>query len=155
MLQPIAQEVLDAAIQIVEAHADDSWLEWCSVLMPSFVARVNEARLLLERREQEEREREAEAQRERDLQARRAAEALERERLRQRREVEDDGLSPSTGRVAARKTSRSTIGDGEESPSKSTPRPRRDRRFVEWPLAADDTHQNPAFSAYDGAQLVS
>jgi hypothetical protein len=80
---------------------------------------------------------------------------VERERHRRQQEVDASGLSPSAGRVATRKTSKSSIEvEGASQAGTAVAARPRDRSST-WPAASDEKHQNPVFQAPAGAKLVS
>jgi hypothetical protein len=143
-------DMIRRASRVIEAVADNSWMEWGSMLMPTFVEKARAAQEALARREREEQglrdreeqERHAEADRLRE-----EAQSLERERVRRQREVDLALLSPTASRAASRKTSRSSMVEEDQLEDEST----------RWPMPNTETHQNPNFSAseYVGAKLVS
>jgi len=105
--------MVQEAANLVETVADDWWLEWGAPLMPSFVQRAEEAReyeaeqkhLKVERLKTQQRRKRVEAERVR-------REEQEKERL--ARETAASRLSPTSSRVAARKTSNSSFAEEEE-----------------------------------------
>ena len=136
------------ASQVVEAVAEDSWMEWGSILMPTFVAKAREAQELVARREREEqevRDREEQQRRAQADRLREQAQGLERERLRRQRDTDIARLSPTSSRAALRKTSKSSMVEEDQLESESTG----------WPMPNTATRQNPNFPAFDGAKLVS
>ena len=119
--------MVDRAIQVVDAVADDSWAQDCAILMPTYRARVQAEQEAVRRTAEEAAEREraaaerelaAEAERRESFRTQQDAAKLERERKsrvrKQEREVhnkESKLLSPESSRAVAKRKSGSSLGE--------------------------------------------
>jgi len=150
--------MVQEASTLVETVADDRWLEWGAPLMPSFVQRAEEAR----EREVEQKRVEAEQlktqQRRKRVEAERVRrEEQEKERL--AREAAASRLSPTSSRVAARKTSNSSFAEEEEVDelASSQPKSKGKGRTIKGKEKASTSHrafQEPRFDLPPNAALV-
>jgi len=151
--------MVQEASNLVETVADDQWLEWGAPLMPSFVQRAEEAR------EREAEQKRVEAERLKAQQRRKRVEAErvrreEQDKERQARETAASRLSPTSSRVAARKTSHSSLAEEEEVDELASSQPKskgKGRAIKGKKTASTSTRafQEPKFDLPAGAALVS
>ena len=119
------QRLIDQATRIIDPMAEDSWAQYCLILMPTYRTRIEREAEVARRAEQariEAEERAAEEERRIAKEKHVAAEKLkrkkqqesqqrDRERSRTTRNTETAPLSPSSSRAVVQRKSASSIGD--------------------------------------------